>query len=155
MAMKKLTALVLMLIITLPACFDDDPSKPSKKDDDTDVSPYSGAFIIADTLVANSCAFPAPPQTVTNVAIEDTTILFGTFGGKWDSLALTGSGTSPEVTVPVNPPECYAHYTVTFSITYTDTDHFYGTYSVAYRKDPGCPNPDPCSYSYRIGGTRN
>lgn len=154
--MKKLLALGLILLIALPACFDDDPSKPDKKnDDDPYVSPYSGSFTIADTLVANSCAVPAPPSAVTNVTIEDTTILFGTFGGTWDSLTLTGSGTSPEVTVPVNPPDCYAYYTVTFSITYTDTDHFYGTYSVAYRKDPECPNPDPCSYSYRIGGSRN
>ena len=154
--MKKTLAFLIILALSLPACFGDDGTKPSKKDDDEpDTSPYSGSFLIADTLDVNTCLVPTPPSTVTNITVEDATILFGTVAGVWDSLTLTGSGTSPEVTVPVDPPTCNAYYTISFSITYTDTDHFHGTYDVSYRKDAGCPNPDPCSYRYRIGGSRN
>lgn len=153
--MRKILLCSLALLIVLPACFDEDPTKPADKDDDNDSSPYSGSFTIADTLDYSTCAAPTVgPTPVTVVTVRDTTILFGTFAGEWDSLTLTGSGTAPEVTVPV-PPYCNAYYTVSFSITYTDLDHFYGTFDVSFRKEPECPNPDPCSYRYRIGGTRN
>ncbi|MDD3641941.1 MAG: hypothetical protein PHQ19_00535 [Candidatus Krumholzibacteria bacterium] len=135
------------------SCFDDDPVK-TKKDDPDPVSPYSGTFAIVDSVDYNTCSSPPVTLTTVNVTIEGDTIYFGGFLGGWDEGTLTGAGTSPEVTVPVSPPTCYGHYTFSFEIVYSDTDHFSGWYHLAYRKDAGCPNPDPCEYLYRIRGSR-
>ena len=153
--MKRICVLLLICLLALPACFDDDTTKPKNDNGDgPETSPYSGAFLIADTLDSNTCAMPAPLGIDENVVVVGDSINFAGFPGVWDSLTATGSGTTPETTIPVDPPDCYAYQTVTFSITFTDTDHFYGTYGASFRKDPECPNPDPCSYTYRIGGTR-
>ncbi|UCF05576.1 MAG: hypothetical protein JSV33_00645 [bacterium] len=154
--MKTALVFLIILILVLPACFDDGPTGPStKNDDDDDKSPYSGAFMITDTLVSNDCVIPVPPGTVVNVTVVGDSINFAGFPGDWDSLTATGTGTSPETTIPVDPPDCYSYQTITFSIRFTDTNHFYGMFGADIRKDPGCPNPDPCSFTYRIGGSRN
>lgn len=153
--MKNLRAFAaLAAALAVVSCFDDDPAKPKKDDDDPDVSPYSGTFAIADTIEYDDCVAPPVHLTYVNVTVEGDSISFGGFWGDWDEGALTGGGTCPEVTIPVSPPTCYAYYTFSFEITYTDTDHFHGWYHVAYRKDAGCTNPAPCEYHYRIGGSR-
>jgi hypothetical protein len=91
---------------------------------------------------------------MTTVVIEGDSIWFGGFPGEWDEGTLTGTGDTPEYTVPVDPPDCYAYYTVVFEITYVNADSFSGTYGASYRKDPGCINPDPCSFLYNISGSR-
>ena len=152
--MKKIVYLAaLAAALALISCFDDDPVK-TKNDDPDPISPYSGTFSITDTLDQNSCAVAAPIGAIVNIIVEGDSIYFGGFWGNWNEGTLTGAGISEEVTIPVDPPDCFSHYTVTFSITYTDADTFYGTYGSSFRKDPGCTNPDPCSFLYRIRGVR-
>jgi hypothetical protein len=144
---------VLSAALSLFSCFDEDPV--NTKDDDPDpVSPYSGTFVIADSADYNTCLSPPVTFTTVNVRVEGDSIFFGGFWGDWDEGTLTGGGTSPEVTVPVIPPNCYAHYTFSFEIEYSDVNHFAGWYHLAYRKDPACPNADPCEYLFWIRGTR-
>lgn len=152
--MKILLVLLVIMALSVSACFDDSPTGPSNNNGGGTGSKYSGTFTITDTLAANSCAVPAPPSIVMTVTVIGDSIWLGTFPGAWDPVTTSGGGTSPETKVPVDPPECFAYYTVTFHITFTDPDHFYGTYGATYTKDPGCPNPDPCTFTYRIGGTR-
>ncbi len=142
-----LSFLTILALLALTGC-GDDPAKPKPQ------PTYSGTFIIADTLSFNDCAIPAPLGYSVNVTVAGDSIVFAGFHGSWDPVEKRGQGVSPEVTVPVTPPTCNAYYTVTFDITYTDYDHFYGTYRADYTKDPTCPNPDPCYFEYRIGGTR-
>jgi hypothetical protein len=142
---------VISAILALVSCSDDNPSEP--EDENPPVSPYSGSFTIADTLDYNDCTAPPVYLDVVNVTVEGDSIRFAGFWGDWDEGTLTGGGVSPEVTIPI-PPICNSYYTFSFEITYTDTDHFYGWYHLSYRKDPECPNPDPCEYQYRIGGSR-
>jgi hypothetical protein len=131
----------------------DDPVKTSDDDDDPG-SPYSGMFTVVSEQSYNDCAIPEPPAGTISVLIEGDSMLFGGFPGDWDEGSLTGTGDVPEVTVPVIPPSCYAYYTVVYEITYVNADSFSGTYGADYRKDPGCPNADPCSYRYNITGSR-
>lgn len=145
---------VCVAALSVASCFDDEPVKPKKDDQDPVVSPYSGYFAVADTLEYGLCASPPVRLTTVHVNIEGDSIYFGGFWGDWDEATLTGGGTSPEVTIPVTVPTCYAYYTFSFEIVYSDVDHFNGWYHVSYRKDPECPNPDPCEYRYRIGGSR-
>lgn len=145
-------AAVLLAALALVSCFDDNPAEPKKKD--SDLSPYSGTFAVTDTLEFGDCAVPAPLGAAVNVIVEGDSISFAGFWGDWDEATLTGGGTSPETTVPVDPPTCYAYYTATFEITYANADTFYGTYGASFRKDAACPNSDPCSFLYRIRGAR-
>lgn len=148
--------LPLLTALSLCAIFvtcGDDPADPGDGDDDTG-SPYSGVFSIESALVSNDCAVPSPPIPFTTVTVEGDSVWFGTFPGEWDEGTLTGTGDTPEYTVPVDPPDCYAYYTVVFEITYSSVDSFSGTYGASYRKDPDCPNPDPCSFLYNITGSR-
>jgi hypothetical protein len=115
---------------------------------------YGGIFLIISELVSNDCAIPVPPTEFVTISVEDDTIYFGSFAGDWDENTLNGAGTTPETTIPVDPPDCYAYFTVSFDITYVDADSFSGTYGSSYRKDPECPNPDPCSFLYNITGSR-
>jgi hypothetical protein len=151
--MKSFISIAAIAVaLALVSCSDDNPSEP--EDGNPDISQYSGSFMVTDTLEFNDCAIPAPLGATVNVIVEGDSIFFGGFWGDWDEATLTGGGTSPETTVPVDPPTCYAYYTVTFEITYANADTFYGTYGVSNRKDATCPNPDPCSYLYRIRGAR-
>jgi hypothetical protein len=151
--MRKISIPLIIMVFALSACLDDGPAAPPSTGNGGSL--YDGTFNIADTLVVNTCVSPPvpPPRTVT-VAIDGDSIWIDSYRGAWDPDTKTGTGISPEVTVPVDPPACNAYYTVTVTITFVDPDYFIGTYSVAYRKDAGCPNPDPCSYTYKIGGTR-
>jgi hypothetical protein len=148
----NLLAIVLAIIAVIAAC-GDDPADPDNGED-PEVSPYSGIFVIESELVSNNCVEPVPPTTMTTVVVEGDSILFGGFPGDWDEVSLTGTGDTPEYTVPVDPPECYAYYTIVYEIVYVNADSFSGTYGANYRKDPGCPNPDPCSFLYNITGSR-
>ncbi len=153
--MKKALILLLVLSVSLAACSDDTTTNADDPDDDVEVSPYTGSFALDAELTSNSCAVPAPPGSYVNITvIGDTVITFGTIVGDWDSLATSGEGTSPETTVPVDPPECYAYYTVTFYVDFSDYNNFTGTYSASYTKDEVCPNPEPCSFEYAITGSR-
>ncbi len=153
--MKKLLVPLVIMALSVSACLDDGPTGPPGDGNGNGGSSYNGIFTIADTLAANSCRVPpVPPPVTVTVVVDEDSIWIDNYGGAWDPATLTGTGTSPEVKVPVDPPACNAYYTVTVTITFTDPDYFHGTYSVAYRKDAGCPNPDPCVYTYRIGGRR-
>jgi hypothetical protein len=143
---------ILFFAALLAAC-DGDPADPVIEDDDP-VSPYSGIFAIESTPVSNNCAVPVPPSAMTTVAVAGDSIVFGGFPGHWDEGTLTGTGDTPEYTVLVDPPDCYAYYTVVYEITYVNADSFSGTYGANYIKDPECPNPDPCSFLYNITGSR-
>jgi hypothetical protein len=157
--MKKLLIITAALALAISACFDDNPSGPDgdggEDDGNGGIYPASGSFTIEDTLESNDCVIPVPLSEVIDITISGNLIIFEGISGDWDRDSASGSGTSPETTVPVDPPECNAYYTINFSIVFIDEDHFYGTYGASYRKDNECPNPDPCSYTYRIGGTRN
>ena len=141
---------ILLLAAILIACGED----PVKTDDDDPGSPYSGTFWVENELVSNDCVVPSPPFGLINVIVEGDSIWFATFPGVWAADTLTGTGDTPEYTMPVDPPECYAYYTVVYEITYVTADSFSGTYGAHYRKDPGCLNPDPCSFMYNITGSR-
>ena len=152
--MKKALILLMVLSVSLAACSDDNPTNPDD-DDDIEVSPYTGSFALDYEITFSTCAVPAPPGSFVNITvIGDTMITFGTIIGDWDSLATSGGGTSPETTVPVIPPDCYAYYTVTFYVDFSDYDNFTGTYGASYTKDAACPNPEPCSFEYHITGSR-
>jgi len=152
--MKRLFPVLALLfgLSTLICCSED----PVNNDDGDggQTSPYSGIFLMESSLVSNDCAVPSPPPTTMTVVVEGDSIWFGGFPGSWDESTLTGTGDTPEYTVPVMPPECYAYYTVVYEITYVTADSFSGTYGINNRKDPGCPNPDPCSFLYDITGSR-
>ncbi len=150
---KYLPLLIVLFACAILAACSDDPADPVDGDDDTG-SPYSGVFAIVSVPVTNNCVVPAPPLDMTNVVIDGDSIWFGGFPGEWDEGTLTGTGDTPEYTVPVVPPDCYAYYTVVYEITYVNADSFSGTYGASYRKDPECPNPDPCSFLYNITGSR-
>jgi len=139
--------------LVLAGCFDDDPSGPDGGEEE-EMHPCEGYFTLAETLDANTCAVPSPPGGSVTISIEGDSIWFGAFPGEWNEEERSGGGTSGEYTVPVDPPDCYAYYTVTWAIDYTDEDSFSGTWSASYRKEPECLNPLPCSFLYRIGGTR-
>lgn len=145
--------MTILLGVSLFTFCEDDPVDP-KDDDDDPGSPYSGIFLVESALITNDCAVPEPPSAMITVVIEGDSMLFGGFPGDWNEASLTGSGDVPEVTVPVIPPTCYAYYTVVYEITYLNADSFSGTYGADYRKDPGCLNPDPCSFRYNITGSR-
>lgn len=120
----------------------EDPADPVNDDKDP-VSPYSGYFLMESSLISSSCLIPVPPSAMTTVVVEGDSISFAGFPGAWDEGTLTGTGDTPEYTVPVDPPDCYAYYTVVYEITYINADSFRGTYGANYRKDPECLNPDP------------
>jgi len=143
----------LWLCISLFVCCSEDPVKNADEEGGP-TSPYSGIFRIESSLVSNNCVVPSPPSTMMTAVIEGDSIWFGGFPGVWDESTLTGTGDTPEYTVPVDPPACYAYFTVVYEITYVSADSFSGTYGSSYRKDPGCPNPDPCSFLYDITGSR-
>jgi hypothetical protein len=148
----------LLILIVLSACSlltacSEDPADPVDEEGDPG-SPYSGIFSVESELASNDCEIPAPPSAMTTVLVEGDSIWFGGFPGEWDEGTLTGTGDTPEYTVPVIPPDCYSYYTVVFEITYVNADSFSGTYGASYRKDPECPNPDPCSFLYNITGSR-
>jgi len=145
--------LALVLGFSLLAACSDDPVETGDGDGGTS-SPYSGIFLMESALSSSSCAVPSPPSTMMTVVIEGDSIWFGGFPGVWDESTLTGTGDTPEYTVPVSPPECYAYYKVVYEITYVTADSFSGTYGANYRKDQECPDPDPCSFLYDITGSR-
>lgn len=69
-------------------------------------------------------------------------------------MGLWGQGVHGAVTVPMTPPDCYGHFTVTFYITYLGQDHFFcWTYHTSYTYDAPC-QPNPYFYGYSIGGER-
>ena len=144
---------IILFSIALLTCCDGDPADPVNGDDDP-VSPYSGTFFIESTLVSNTCLVPAAPPAMMSVVVDGDSIVFGGFPGEWNEVTSTGTGNTPEYTIPVLPPDCYAYYTVVYEITYVNADSFSGTYGANYRKDPECPNPDPCSFLYNITGSR-
>lgn len=145
--------MMLLVAVAMFTYCGDDPVKTTDNDDDPG-SPYSGIFMVVSELITNNCAVPVPPSSMTTVVIEGDSMLFGGFPGDWDESSLTGTGDTPEYTVPVDPPECYSYYTIVYEITYVTADSFSGTYGADFRKDPGCPNPDPCSFRYNITGSR-
>ena len=152
--MKKFLPLFIVLFCCgiLVAC-SDDPADPGDVEDDP-VSPYSGIFMIQSDLASNSCLIPTPPSVMTTVVVDGDSIWFASFPGEWDANTLTGTGDTPEYIVPIDPPDCNAYYTVIYEITYINADSFSGTYGASYRKDPACPNPNPCSFQYNITGSR-
>jgi len=151
---RFLPLLIAISVSTIMVACGEDPAKPDNEDDEP-VSPYSGTFMIESELVTNSCVVPpVPPSAMTTVLVEGDSILFGGFPGDWDEGSLTGTGDTPEYTVPVIPPGCYAYYTVVYEITYINADSFSGTYGSDFRKDPECPNPDPCAFRYNVTGSR-
>ena len=151
--MRICTVVLLAASIVLAGCFDDDPSDPEGGNGE-EMHPYEGYFALAETLETNTCVIFAPQGGYVTITIEGDSIWFGTFPGEWNEAEKSGGGTSGEYTVPVDPPDCYAYYTVTWAVEYTDEDSFTGFWSASYRKDPECPNPQPCSYTYRMTGTR-
>ncbi len=152
--MKKFVpVLTILLSVALFTFCAEDPAGPGDGDDDP-VSPYSGMFQIESELVTNNCAAPVPPSAMTMIVIEGDSMLFGGFPGDWDEATLTGTGDTPEYTVPVIPPDCYAYYIVVYDITYINADSFSGTYGSDFRKDPECTNPAPCAFRYNITGSR-
>ena len=152
--MKRFFSLLFILLcVALFTYCGDDPADPGEDNGDP-VSPYSGLFQVESELVTNNCAIPVPPGAVLSVVVEGDSILFGGFPGDWDESTLTGTGDTPEYTIPVIPPTCYSYYIVVYEITYVNADSFSGTYGSDFRKDPGCPNPDPCAFRYNITGSR-
>jgi hypothetical protein len=142
--------LILLAFLAASGC-DDNPVVPKKK------SPpppdFSGTFLMADTLVSSTCQFPVGPGTLEDVTVWGDSIKFAGFYGSWDGAAKRGQGTDGPFTVPINPPDCWGYYTVMFDITFLDVDHFYGTWQIGYTYDVYCWT-NPCSYLYKIGGTR-
>ncbi|MBN2184518.1 MAG: hypothetical protein JW746_04245 [Candidatus Krumholzibacteriota bacterium] len=152
--MKQVLITLMILSISLAACSDSNPSKPDD-DNEEENSPYTGSFSLVSEIYENDCAVSAPPGSYVNITvIGDSVITFGTIVGDWDSLETSGGGTSEETTIPVLLPDCYAYYTVTFYVEFSDYDNFTGTYGASYRKDDECPNPEPCSFLYTITGSR-
>jgi hypothetical protein len=150
---KKTAAVMLGIMLMMLFACGDDPAEPENGNGDP-ASPYSGTFQIEYELVSNDCVVPAPPSAFTTVTVRGDSIWFGSFPGVWDESTLTGTGDTPEYTVPVLPPDCYSYYTVVYEITYVTADSFSGTYGSDFRKDAECPNPDPCSFRYNITGSR-
>jgi hypothetical protein len=153
--MNKLIILAMGLAALCGAC-SESTTEPTENGETTGGldGEYEGTFTVTSTLDYNDCVLPAPLPVGVNITIDDDSITFAEFGGSWDTDTKTGSGVTPETTIPVTPPTCNAYYWVTFDITYTDKDHFSGTYRVDYRKDAECTNPDPCYYTYSISGAR-
>jgi len=152
--MKRFVSLLTILFsVALFTFCAEDPADPGNGEDDP-VSPYSGLFLIESELVTNNCAVPVPPSAMTTIVIEGDSMLFGGFPGDWDEAMLTGTGDTPEYTIPVIPPDCYAYYIVVYDITYINADSFSGTYGSDFRKDPECPNSAPCAFRYNITGSR-
>ena len=150
---KHLSILFVLLCCAVLVACSDDPADPGDGEDDPG-SPYSGSFLIESELVGNNCLFPTPPSAITSVVVDGDSIWFAGFPGEWDANTLTGTGDTPEYTVPVDPPDCYAYYKVIYQITYINADSFSGTYGSDFRKDPECLNPDPCAFRYNITGSR-
>ena len=121
----------------------------------TGTSPYAGTFIITATLTFNDCDVPALIDDLYTITIEGSTFNFGEYQGTWYEETTRGFGTTPEITNPINPPDCYGYYTVEFYVVYSDYDHFTGHFLVHYRFSEGCPYSLPCSYNYDMVGTRN
>ncbi len=153
MKRRFLPLLIILASVSLFTFCGEDPADPGDAEDDPG-SPYSGLFQIRSELVTNNCAIPVPPNAITTIVIEGDSMMFGGFPGDWDEATLTGTGDTPEYTVPVDPPTCYSYYTVIYEITFVNPDSFSGTYGSDFRKDPGCINPDPCAFRYNITGWR-
>lgn len=121
----------------------------------TTSSPYSGTFVIDATLTFNNCFVPALIDSWYAITIQGAIFNLGEYQGTWYAEAKRGFGTTPEITNPYNPPDCYGYYTVEFYVVYSDYDNFTGYYLVNYRFSEGCPSTLPCAYNYDIVGTRS
>ncbi|NIM20781.1 MAG: hypothetical protein GTO51_11220 [Candidatus Latescibacteria bacterium] len=147
--MRRLIIYLVVLPLLMTASCGDDPTEPEDSNPN-----YNGIFLISDTLDYSSCSITAPLGVSVDVTVVGTTITFAGFAGIRDPVDTRGYGATPETTVPIDPNNnCFGYYSITFDITYTDVDNFYGIYHVDYRYSPECQAPD-CSYEYRIGGTR-
>jgi hypothetical protein len=148
--MRRWMGLLVVALLLAAGCFGDDDKDPAEPD----ASPYSGSFVVADTLDYSDCAVEAPLGMIVHVTVAEDAITFAGFAGTWDAQTLRGYGVTAPATVPIDPDEdCYGTYVVTFDIRFSDPDSFTGTYAVANTYTEGCGAPD-CAYAYRIGGRR-
>ena len=151
--MKRIFFLFLIAAFLLTACEDSNgPAKP-QNGSDPEASDYSGLFDIEYTTVTSGCSWVPPYPDDLNITITDDRIVFGSLAtGTWIEADKRGHGTSSQTCITIYGG-CIGCYTISFDITYANTDSLSGNYIVDFTYNDACGSPD-CTTEYEITGVR-
>lgn len=114
---------------------------------------FTRVFLLNIDAEVDSCTGPVPTlgPTVT-VRVGEGTVSFGFGTGEY--VAGQGDG-SHHLSIPVDPlMGCVATVDATWVIQFTSMRRFTGMLEAEQTHTETCPNPDPCSFRWRLVGSR-